>query len=194
MIFISNKIKSHTFFSALIAMAGAMGSLPVVAENEAPAGQMCPEGAYVIGFDLQSNIICSEIEAEPEVPVPEPTVTPDKPASTTQQDTAVPKPVAAQPAQRVIVPVARNPVISDVDPAAVVFGTPEVSLTVTGTGFEKESIIVFDGSTYPASVNQAGTQIVITIATRRLSIGPYAITVLNGSGGKVTLRKALEVY
>ena len=36
-------------------------SSPLAAESEAPAGQMCPNGAFVIGFDSEMNIICSEL-------------------------------------------------------------------------------------------------------------------------------------
>ena len=31
--------------------------------NPPPAGQMCPQGAYVIGFDRGGNIVCSNAAA-----------------------------------------------------------------------------------------------------------------------------------
>lgn len=98
------------------------------------------------------------------------------------------------PETPVIAPSAIELTIAGVEPSAVVFGTREVAITVLGTGFNSGSIVIFEGVSYPASVNQAGTRLVATLPTRYLSIGPYAVTVSNGPGTKTTLRKAVEIF
>ena len=87
-----------------------------------------------------------------------------------------------------------NPMISDVEPSSVVWGTSEVAITVIGTGFHEESVIIFEGSTYKPVVNQAGTRLDTTVATANLGIGSYAIKVSNGSGLENILKRALVVY
>jgi hypothetical protein len=54
--------------------------------------------------------------------------------------------------------------------------------------------VKFQDSAYSPSVNPSGTELRVTIATRNLPIGRYAITVSNGPGLETTLRRALEVY
>ena len=74
------------------------------------------------------------------------------------------------------------------------FGSRELAITISGTGFHTDTVIKFAGSTYSPSVNQAGTQLKVTIPTRNLSIGPYAITISNGPGMETTLKRAVEIY
>ena len=147
----------------------------------APAGQMCNRGSYVIGFDTKGNIICND----------------SKKVATKVADaeiTAKPILVKPVPAAPVIVPSVAELSISDIQPSSVVFGTREVTISVTGTGFHEQSVIIFEGSTYDTSVNQAGTQLDATLTIGSLTIGPYTVTVSNGSGKVAKLKKALEVY
>ena len=188
--------------------------------SRAPAGQMCAQGAYVIGFDTKGNIICNEVCGNGVLNPSEScddgnTEIGDGCSATCQlekivikvTDKEVPakpilvKPVPAQPiptqphrAQAVNVPSVIVLTISDVEPPSVIFGTHEVKISVTGTGFHEQSVIIFDGSTYKTSVNPAGTKLDATLPTRDLSIGPYAVTVSNGPGMAATQKKALEIY
>jgi hypothetical protein len=86
------------------------------------------------------------------------------------------------------------PIISNVKPSKLVFGAPELAITVNGTGFHADSVIIFEGTTYTPRVNQAGTQLKVTIPTGDLSFGPYRITVSNGPGMETTKKRALEIY
>ena len=65
-------------------------------------------------------------------------------------------------------------------------------ITISGTGFLEDSTVVLKGKKYTPSVNQAGTQLLVTIPSRGLSIGPYAITVSNRPGMETTLKKRWE--
>ena len=89
---------------------------------------------------------------------------------------------------------ATEPVISDVKPSKLTFGSAELAITISGSGFHSGSVIIFQGTTYTPSVNQAGTQLKVTIPTGNLSIGPYRITVSNGPGLETTKKRALEIY
>lgn len=175
------------------------------AENRPPAGQMCVAGSYVTGFDTGGNIICS-VPGGTELPVP---VAPleqvnsqddsgcppgclNGTADTSAVDgvVAVDKPVKDS---STVGDVAK-PVISNIKPSWIIFGARETSVAIIGAGFTAESVVKFQGSDYTPSVNPAGTELRVTIATRELPIGRYAITVSNGPGLETTQRRALEVY
>lgn len=169
------------------------------------AGQMCPNGSYVIGFDSAGNIICTEACGNGVLNTGEAcddgnTETGDGCSAACQsegvdtngaEEELAAETSATDPGSLPSIP---NPVISDVEPSSVVWGTSEVAITVIGTGFHSESVIIFEGSTYKPVVNQAGTQLDTTIATAHLSIGSYAIKVSNGSGLENSLKRALVVY
>ena len=177
------------------------------------AGQICPQGSYVIGFDSTGKILCSDVcgngyldkgeacddgnirngdgcsancqgEERGEAPAEVsgqaiPVISPAEPVAA--------EPVAAEP-------VAAEPVISAVKPNKVVYGTPELKVSVTGEGFGKQSVIIFEGSEYETVVDETGTRLEATLVTRHLIIGRYAIKVSNGPGKEATLKKALSVY
>ena len=117
------------------------------------AGQMCPNGSYVIGFDSEGKIICADACGNG---------VPNKDGDEEELavETSAPDPGSLPP-----IP---NPVISGVKPKSVVWGTSEAAITVIGTGFHEESVIIFEGSTYKPVVNQAGTRLDITIETANL--------------------------
>ena len=51
-----------------------------------------------------------------------------------------------------------GPVISEIEPTSVLYGTPELRLTILGTGFNADSVVVFAGTTYdPTVVSPAQT-------------------------------------
>ena len=202
----AQKSRLTQFVYAAIVTACMIGSLPAAPRTEqAPAGQMCPGGSYVIGFDSEANIICSQAcgngalnpgetcddgNAESEAGSLEIRQSEDsEPASVDREVTT-----QAIPADTNISPSTSNPVVSDVKPSKLMFGTPELAIMVSGTGFHAGSVIIFDGTTYTPRVNQAGTRLEVTIPTGDLSIGPYVITVSNGPGMETTVRRALEIY
>ena len=76
----------------------------------------------------------------------------------------------------------------------IVFGSREVKVTISGTGFNSETTVLFDGTSYTPSVNQAGTELRVTLATRDLAMGRYPITISNGSGMEITKKKGLTVF
>ena len=172
------------------------------AENRPPAGQMCREGSYVIGFDSDSNIICSGVAS---------TVAPEA-AEVTRQvegqrgDNCPPNcPPAASVdngavatdklvIQRKAVSGIATPVISKLKPGYVVFGAKETSITIIGSGFNADSAVKFQGTTYTPTVNPTGTELNVTIATRDLAMGFYAISISNGPDLETTRPRALEVY
>lgn len=84
--------------------------------------------------------------------------------------------------------------ISDIEPFSVVYGTRELAITILGSGFDAQSVIEFAGKTYIPEVNPEGTRANVTLTTRNLTLGSYAVTVSNPSGEKKTLKKALVVY
>ena len=199
------------FSTCMIDSLQAAGSRP-------PAGQMCTEGSYVTGFDSKGNIICS-VPGGTNLPVPVETteqansqgddgcpqgclkgatdtgavdevVAADKPVKDTSTVVDVAKPVKDT---GTVVDVAK-PVISDVKPSWIVFGSRETSIAIIGAGFTAGSVVKFQDSAYSPSVNPSGTELRVTIPTRDLPIGRYAITVSNGHGLETTQRRALEVY
>ena len=179
--------------------------LAAPATQQAPAGQVCPAGSYVIGFDSEANIICSERCGNGVLDPGEScddgnTESGDNYPATSQSEGAeqgqASEEVAVQavPVDAGITPSVSDPVISDIKPSKVVFGKRELAIRVSGTGFHEDSVILFNGKTYTPAVNQAGTQLEVTIPTRDLSIGAYIITVSNGPGMEATVKRGLEVY
>jgi hypothetical protein len=172
------------------------------AENQPPAGQMCAEGSYVVGFDSDSNIICSAMPStavKPAVEAAAPAESlagegcpPNCPAAASVRGSEkVPDtPVNQQGASAGVA----VPVISKLKPWSVVFGARETSITITGSGFNADTVVKFQGTSYTPSVNPAGTELVVTIATRDLTMGFYAISVSNGPDLETTRSRALEVY
>ncbi len=181
------------FFSTAVSLG--MSGDSHAADHAAPAGQMCPEGSYVIGFDSESNIICASLNNN--------TVEPDEASvegnievqDTTETQSVQPKPVEqAVLAEPVIVSRTQVLTITDVEPSTVVFGKARLAITVSGTGFNSDSVIIFEGSPYSTSVNSSGTRLEAMITIGKLSIGAYVIMVSNGLGKEVVLKKALEIF
>jgi len=171
----------------------------------APAGQMCAMGSYVIGFDSESNIICSEAcgngvlnpgETCDDGNVKNGDTCPSSCQSGVVKAMGADAETVAEvaPAGNNVPPSTSEPMISDVKPSTLTFGSRELTIKVSGSGFHTGSTILFNGTRYSPSVNQSGTQITVTIPTRELPIGRYAITVSNGTGMETTLKKALEIY
>jgi hypothetical protein len=75
-----------------------------------------------------------------------------------------------------------------------VFGTRETEVTVIGAGFTSESRVLFEGSSYEPSVDPSGARLTVTLPTRELPIGRYAVTVINASGERQTFKRAFVVY
>jgi cysteine-rich repeat protein len=206
-----NKLRSEQFVLAAIVIVLMIGSLLTAHGSSnnsairALAGQMCPTGSYVIGFDSEGDIICTEACGNGVLNTAEAcddgnketgdgcsaTCQPEGVDTDGNEEELAVEPSATYPSS---VPSMPNPVISDVEPPAVVWGTSEVAITVIGTGFDEESVILFEGSTYRPVVNQAGTRLDTTIMTANLGIGSYAIMVSNGPGLENTLKRALAVY
>ena len=156
------------------------------------AGQMCPSGSFVIGFDAAGDIVCSErcmTDCQPGATGTD-TASKETAAAPAAAATAA---VAGSPTIAAAAPGA-GPVISEIEPTSVLYGTPELRLTILGTGFNADSVVVFAGTTYDPTVNQEGTRLEVTLATRKLAMGRYAVTVSNGSELKSTHGKALVVY
>ena len=201
-----HKFRFTQFIFATIIAACLNGSLLAAPGTErAPAGQMCPGGSYVIGFDSEANIICSEacgngVLKPGDTCDDEDAVSGDVGAATSQPEGVKPESTGQEittqaiQADTGVSTSTPKPIISDIKPSKLVFGTRELAITISGTGFHAGSTIIFEGSIYSPSVNQAGTQLKVTIPTRTLSIGPYAITVSNESGMEATLKRALEIY
>ena len=198
--FLAAIISIFTMSSSLAAYAGDKS-----AAIRALANQMCPDGSFVIGFDSEGNIICAEgygngvqqmeeagDDGKAEMGDDCPAACPsegvvsegDEEKLAGDTSTTGPSSLSSIPAL----------VISDVEPASLVWGTSELAITVIGTGFNAESVIIFEGSSYKAVVNQAGTQMDTTLATADLGIGSYTIKVSNGPGQVNTLKGALVVY
>jgi len=192
-------------FAAMIVVFMMDSSLAAWGSKKAPAGQMCPTGSYVIGFDSEANIICTEACGNGVLNPGEScddgnTERGDGCPATCRSDVVeqggVDDEIAAQviPTDTGTSPPATVPVISAVKPSKLTYGSAELAITISGSGFHAGSVIIFQGTTYTPSVNQAGTQLKVTIPTRNLSIGPYRITVSNGPGLEATERRALEIY
>jgi len=173
--------------------------------NRSLAGQMCPKGSYVIGFDSESNIVCSELCGNGVLDTGEAcddgnSAGGDGCSATCQTEGMAPAGQSAAVAPAAAAGVAgglssiATLAISDIEPSSVMYGTRELAVTISGTGFDADSVIVFAGKTYQPSVNPAGTRLDVTLATRNLSMGTYAITVSSGSGLQDTLKKALTVF
>lgn len=207
---VRNKKRVLNAAVAVILLGSALAA-PLVAmqkpssEHLPPAGQMCPDGHYVIGFDASSNIICSGVCGNAVLDAGEAcddgngesgdgcsascrfegAVNANGATEQTAEPTAL-KPVAAANLQSLE--------INDIKPSSVVFGASDVTVNIMGTGFDETSVILFDGKTYKPAVNSAGTQLTFKPVTARLSIGAYAITVTNDSGLKVTRKRGLVVF
>jgi cysteine-rich repeat protein len=181
-----------------------------------PAGQVCPPGSFVIGFDAESNILCSGICGNGVLDSGEAcddgnTVAGDgcsascrfeSPAGAGQQAgvTAVPPPAStptppAPPAPApAAAPAAVQLALADVEPSSAVYGVREVTVAISGSGFTGDTTVLFNGQTYTPTVNPAGTELRVTLATRGLAIGRYAITVSDGAERTATLKKGLEIF
>jgi cysteine-rich repeat protein len=116
----------------------------------------------------------------------------ETPAIVKREEVIAPEPPPAPPASTALA--LAPPVISKIKPSTVVFGSREVTITISGTGFTGETAVLFNGTSYTPSVNQAGTELKVTLATRQLEIGRHAITVSNGSGMEITKKKGLTVF
>lgn len=182
----------------------AAGSLQ--ADARPPAGQMCPEGAYVRGFDAGGNIICSTAAGALSSKAPEAAH-----GSTVEGGQACPEGCAKAAAAPVADAEGRaapaypansqpageeggGPVIAKIKPSGVVFGARETTIRIIGSGFTADSIVKFQGAAYTPSVNTAGTELQVTLETRDLPMGRYAITISNADGTETTKRRALEVF
>lgn len=170
-----------------------------------PAGQICPDGRNVIGFDAGGNIICSGDCGNSVVNAGEAcddgnTVSGDGCSAACQPDEVtivnhVTEPAVQTPAPAAIVGgSSQGPVISDVDPTNVVFGDSDVTVTIEGTGFDETSEILFNRQRYEATVDSTGTRLTFRPDTADLTIGAYPITVLNASGQQATRKRGLVIY
>ena len=171
----------------------------------APAGQVCPDGSFVIGFDAGANILCSPACGNGVLNAGEAcddgnTEAGDGCSPSCEPDGLVPAQTASAAAAGATAaatsadtPVA-NLAIERIKPWSVAYGTREVAITISGTGFGADSIVLFQGRTYVPSVSESGTRLDATIVTRDLPMGNYAITVSNGTDKNTTLKKALVIY
>ena len=209
----SNQLDYSSYFLPAIIMA-FYGSCALAADTphsmtelRPPAGQVCPQGSWVIGFDNESNILCSEacgnrVLNNGEACDDGNTTNGDGCSAMCQSETPVTvkreeviavEPPPAPPASTAHA--LAQPVISKIKPSTVVFGSREVTITISGSGFTSGTTVLFKGASYtPSSVNQAGTELNVTLATRQLTIGRHAITVSNGSGMEITKKKGLTVF
>jgi cysteine-rich repeat protein len=228
---LNRNVASSLVAAAAAALLAAPANLAAQAGAPAPpAGQVCPQGAYVIGFDAQSNIICSGFcgngvvdrgeacddgnaaagdgcspQCQQEA-APAPTAAVAAPAVVAGgEDTgtaAAPAATAAAASQPQVAPAAEAatmaPVaelaIDDIDPWSVVFGKREVTVTITGSGFDAATVVRFNGSDHAPRVDTSGTQLEVTLPTQGLSIGPYPVTVVTGSGQQATVKRGLVVF
>ena len=168
------------------------------------AGQMCPSGSFVIGFDAAGDIVCSErcmsdcqagAAGADTAPAGTAAVAATAVTAATAATAAVAEtPTAATAAAAGVAEPDTGLVISEIQPGSVLYGTRELRLTILGAGFNADSLVEFAGTTYTPTVNQEGTRLEVTLATRKLTIGRYAVTVANGPELKSTLGKALVVY
>jgi cysteine-rich repeat protein len=215
-----------TLVPAPLALALLFGATGSAVAAEPPAGQRCPAGAYVIGFDGDANIICSGVCGNGIVDPGEScddgnaadgdgcsarcltdsaagsgaaaaaAVVAAPAAASSLSDRAEPPAaaVSSEAGQPAAVAAPVTPVVEDVEPSSLVYGTRELSITVMGEGFNAKSVVRFQGAQYPATVNPTGTELQVTLPTRGLLIGRYPITVSNGPGLEHTLKKAIAVY
>ncbi|HEY5775582.1 MAG TPA: IPT/TIG domain-containing protein [Xanthomonadales bacterium] len=189
---------AQLFFTAMVSVCIA-GSV-LAAGNPPPAGQMCPRGAYVTGFDPEGNIVCSDAPESGLPATTEATVQADKagadacPPGCTSSTAASSSQAAADTTVKDQDAAPNGPVIAKIKPWSVVFGAREATITILGSGFNDKSVVIFQDATYTPSVNAAGTELRVTIETRSLPIGKYAISVSNRAGLATTKRAALEVF
>lgn len=176
-----------SFITATTLVCAAAGS--AAADNRPPAGQMCPEGAYVIGFDSGSNIVCSALSGAVPANAPETVQDADR-----GHGQAVPAGNELGGDDQAPGESTAGPVISDIKPPWVVFGARETTIRIIGSGFSADTVVMFQGAAYTPTVNAAGTELRVTIATRDLPMGRYPITVSNGTGTETTRPRALEVF
>lgn len=192
-------------YIAIFAACMAESLLAAPAGDEAPAGQTCPPGSYVIGFDSETNIICSGTCGDGVLDKGEACDDGNREggggcSSNCQSEvlepaeTVVERTPQAIPIEADMSPDPDSLAISDVTPSNLVFGTPELLIKVSGSGFQPGTVILFEGKEYKPRINQAGTLLEATIPTGDLSIGPYTIKVSNGPGKEVLLKRALEIY
>jgi hypothetical protein len=85
-------------------------------------------------------------------------------------------------------------VIDDLDPSSVLYGSESVEIEIEGTGFNRQTVVRFQGREFPCMVNESGTRLTVSLPTRDLPIGSYALTVSNGTNLEHTLKRALEVF
>lgn len=212
--------------AATAAPAGAFAA----SDSPAPAGQMCPPGSYVIGFDVAANIVCSGVCGNGVVDAGEdcddgnraggdgcspacraeaaaadagagaaasqsPPETPALPPAAAAAPAAPPHAQTPASAAEQAAPAAVPELsIEDVEPSSVVWGTRELTITVIGVGFAAGSVVLFNGATYEPAVEPSGTRLTVTLPTRDLPLGRYAVTVSDGASQQDTLKKALVVY
>jgi len=190
----------------LVAALACLATGSLLADNRPPAGQMCPEGAYVRGFDAGGNIVCAAVAG---AVAPKASETAHGQAGEGGQ--ACPQDCAKVAVEHVAdagdsAPAAHpahdqaagepggGPVISKIKPSGVVFGARETTIRILGSGFTADTVVKFQGAAYTPSVNDAGTELRVTIETRDLPMGRYAITISNADGMETTKRRALEVF
>jgi len=180
--------------AVLNAFPARAGAAETASGQRPPAGQACPAGSFVTGFDNQGNIICGEVSDHGAAGSTESADTMVAPAAVAAES-AVPAVSGSQsPAVQTATAAASALAIEEIKPWSVPYGTREVAIAVSGTGFTADSVVVFQGERYVPSVDQSGTRLDVTIATRHLTMGAYPLTVSNGPETSVTLRKALVVY
>lgn len=184
--------------------------------NHPPAGQVCPRGSYVIGFDLAGNILCSDTcgngvleqgescddgnttggdgcsaDCGLEGAGASPSETADsQPASKPATTPAAAAPIVASRSE----PATAAPSIADINPSTAVYGGREVRVVIIGSGFGSATRVKFQGETYEPSVNSAGTELTVSLRTSGLPIGRYPLTVTNGPGLETTVRKGLDIF
>jgi len=201
---------AEIIFATLAAALMVGGSLPAAEPGPAaPAGQVCPPGSFVTGFDAQANIICSgtcgngvlntgeacddgnTTAGDGCSPICQSEGAAAAAAATVVAAETIPAAPATVPAT---VPTMAVLAIEAVKPWSVAYGTRETDVTISGTGFNADTVVMFQGKSYVPAVNAEGTQLNATIPTRNLAMGAYAITVSNGPGIQATRKKALVVY
>lgn len=185
----------NTALAALLyAIPAAAAEVEQATTQRPPAGQACPSGSFVTGFDDDGNIICGEVSVR-DVAGSGESADAKTASAAVAAISAVPEDSGSQAAPARPATAAMPALaIEKVKPWSVPYGTREVTLEVSGTGFTADSVVVFQGERYVPSVDQTGTRLDVTIATRHLTMGAYPLTVSNGPETKATLRKALVVY
>lgn len=182
----------------LIPIAMATVHLVSFADAQPPAGQRCPAGAFVTGFDNEGNILCGEpIRDGGPAPGEAPAGRPPE-AGHTGPD-AHSAAAGAETAETAPAPVTGNtsvtaPVITKVTPWSVVYGKRELAVVITGSGFTANSTVVFNGRNHAATVNSDGTELSVTLNTAGLALGQYPISIVNGPGQAARLRRGVVVY